>query len=90
MSNFDNKSTHEYLTAHLLEDDPLGVRSSTERISLPPGSKMRLLVVEIGPDLGPTVFHVLTGRFQSSWLPHFADLSSSTTLLFRDAAGKGR
>ena len=78
------------VTTHLLEDDPFGVRGSTERIGLPSGAKMSLLIVEIGPDLGPTVLHVLTGRLQSSWLAHFDVLSSTTTPLFRDAAGKGR
>ena len=63
---------------------------ATERIGLPFGAKMRLLVVEIGPDLGPAVPHVLTGRLQSSRLAHFAVLSSTTTPLFRDAGGKGR
>ena len=59
------------MITHLLEDDPLGVRGATERIGLPSGAQMRLLIVEIGPDLGPTVLHVLTGRLQSSRLAHF-------------------
>ena len=65
------------------------MRGATEGISLPPGPEMRLLVVEICPDLRPTVLHVLTGRLQSPWLAHFGVLSSTTTPLFRDASGKG-
>jgi len=49
------------LDTDLLEDDSLGVRGSSEGIGLPPGAKMSLLVVFVGPHLVTPVVDVLTG-----------------------------
>merc|ERR1711881_499057 len=48
------------LDTDLLEDDTLGVRGSSEGIGLPPGAKMGLLVVLIGPHLVTPVVDVFT------------------------------
>merc|ERR1711926_11532 len=49
------------LDTDLLEDDSLGVRGSSEGIGLPPGAKMGLLVVLIGPHLVAPIVDVFTG-----------------------------
>lgn len=59
-------STTVYL--HLLQDDSLGVGSTSEGISLPSGAQMSLLVVLVGPTLVATVVHMLPGSAQTSWL----------------------
>lgn len=56
------------LDADLLQDDSLGVGSTSEGISLPSGAQMSLLVVLVGPTLVATVVHMLPGSAQTSWL----------------------
>ena len=55
---------------HLLQNDALGVRGSSERVGLPPGAQMDLLVVEVGPHLGAPVLDVLAGRADAAGLAH--------------------
>merc|ERR1719220_3239565 len=47
------------LNTNLLQNNSLGVRSSSEGIGLPSCSQVSLLVVLVGPDLVPPVLHVL-------------------------------
>merc|ERR1719491_1691063 len=54
--------------ADLLKNDSFGMRSSAERIGLPPCSQMSLLVVKISPYITATIFDVLTSSTESTGL----------------------
>lgn len=53
---------------HLLQDDSLGVGSSSEGIGLPPCTQMGLFVVLVGPSLVTAMVDVLPGSTKTSWL----------------------
>merc|ERR550539_868007 len=58
------------LNTNLLQDNSLGVGSSSEGIGLPSCSQMSLLVVLVGPDLVHPVLHVFSSSPNSCWLTH--------------------
>ncbi|GMT25011.1 hypothetical protein PFISCL1PPCAC_16308, partial [Pristionchus fissidentatus] len=58
------------LDSDLLEDDSLGVGSSSEGVGLPPGSEVSLLVVLVVPSLVTTVVAQLARRTDSHRLSH--------------------
>lgn len=53
---------------HLLQDDSLGVGSSSEGIGLPPGSQVGLFEIVIGPSLVSAMVDVLPSSAQTSGL----------------------
>lgn len=56
--------------ADLFQHDSLGVGGSGERVGLPAGAQMGLLVVLIGPPLVPAVTDVLPSGTDSTWFTH--------------------
>ena len=61
----------ENVSLHFFKDDALGVRSALERIGLPAGAQVGLLVVLVCPYLDTTVVDVLASSSQTGWLTHF-------------------
>jgi hypothetical protein len=55
---------------NLFKNDSLGMGSSSERIGLPPGSQMGLLIVQIGPSLDTTILDVFAGGSDTGWFTH--------------------
>src|SRR5689334_9698209 len=55
------------LNTQLLQNDSLGVRSSSERVRLPDGSQVSLLVLLIGPSVIATVQPQVASSPDSTW-----------------------
>lgn len=53
---------------HLLQDNSLGVGSSSEGVGLPPCAQMGLFEIVISPSLVTTMVDVLPGCTETSWL----------------------
>lgn len=66
MNNIERQITVWYL----LDDDALGVGRATERVSLPTGAKMGLLVLLVMPALCLPVQAHFARRAKTFWLAH--------------------
>lgn len=60
--------SYKYL--HLFENNSFSVRSSSEGVSLPPGSKMGLLIILVAPSLRLMMLTHFTSRTDSLRLSH--------------------